>query len=58
MTHSLHSSFDSASEIKVDGIPIVCKLNGPPEIIANPKHIKYIAWMKEKNDKRLWPILT
>lgn len=50
-------SFSSSSEFSVDGIPIVCKLNGPPEVIANPDHVSHIAYMLQKNDKRLLPLL-
>lgn len=53
-----HSSYSSASEIQVDGVKIFPKLNGPPEVIPAYDHIKHIAWMKEKDDKRLWPLLT
>jgi len=50
--------YDSSNEIKVDGVDIYCKLNGPPEVLARAEDAKYSAWMKLQDDKRLWPILT
>lgn len=56
---SYRATFDDASnEMSIDGVAIFCKLNGPPEILANPEDAKYCAWMKLQDDKRLWPILT
>lgn len=49
--------YRSDHSITIDGVDIYCKLNGPPEIVARPEDVKLIAYMKSRDDKRLWPIL-
>jgi hypothetical protein len=49
--------FDSRAPLKLDGVSILPKLAGPPELIANYDHLSHIAYLRQKDDKKLWPLL-
>lgn len=50
-------AYKSDSPISIDGVPVLPKMNGPMEVVPRHEDVKYIAWMKQKDDKKLWPLL-
>lgn len=51
-------SFDSRDNITLDGVSIYPKMSGLPEILPAYDHISHVAYLRQKDDQKLWPLLT
>lgn len=47
----------SGTGMQIDGVKISVKMGGPPEILAREYDATFIAYMRQKDDKRLLPLI-
>lgn len=51
------SAYGASDPITVDGVQMFCKANGPLEVLVDPEHAAQFEYLKQKNDKKLYPLL-